>query len=679
MKQKNFIQPMEAKAYHLLPWERTENWLHTTFMKRRIHIFDKDGIKTGEIEVGENWDGILAFDKDNRIYVLLQYRQKNEKNENILLKRQLQIYDTQGYTIENQSEIEEIKGGSNYLTGEIVERMEVDSQGNIYCLKVSQGVEIMDKKLNSISRLQGKKFLDIDKDEEDNIIGLCYESGSQLYIEKISKKDQKTIWKKEHESNEAPKLIYYNETTKTLYGLNDKGIFKYDDKGKIKEYIADVIQLSGLSDIYRFIVDEGEKIYTFGKDGNQSKLLSYAKTEKKEQEEKEKKEILLYSYYPEENYIHQYMVNVIRKFEQKYPDIKIKFEIHNDLQQINTELLTGKGPDILCGIYPATAYITKGAFLDLNQMINGDSEFNMEDYNEAVIEGSKYGDGLYIMPIIYSKQFCIGNKKLLEDNNLKIDIEWTWRDLYEIMGKVKSKGIYAAPQYPDKYILYEMFRNSLNYFIDREKKEARFDAKEFRETLKLLKAISNGNFDHPEAKPYPKNGRNLEIIQNNTLFYSNFYLGRYDFAHVLSPYSETLLLPWPKPEYGNTEVFFAYNAAINSKSEYKDEAWKFIKHLLSEDIQFYIGEDDFTVNKKAGERLLEVQLEQLKKRGYDAYANLQAFKDINNSLNKNEALQVPDELFNTIWEEIDLYLSGSKNEEETIKVVQSKVELYLNE
>ncbi|SHI74403.1 hypothetical protein [Lutispora thermophila] len=72
--------------------------------------------------------------------------------------------------------------------------MEVDSQENIYCLKVSEGVEILDNKLKNIATLQGKKFLDIAIDEENNIIGLCYDSGSQSYIEKISTKDKKNIW-----------------------------------------------------------------------------------------------------------------------------------------------------------------------------------------------------------------------------------------------------------------------------------------------------------------------------------------------------------------------------------------------------------------------------------------------------------------------------------------------------
>jgi len=82
---------------------------------------------------------------------------------------------------------------------------------------------------------------------------------------------------------------------------------------------------------------------------------------------------------------------------------------------------------------------------------------------------------------------------------------------------------------------------------------------------------------------------------------------------------------------------------------------------------------------RATERLLEIQLERMKKNGFDADANPQAFKDISSSLNKNEALEVSDELLSTICEKTIVYLSSSKSEEEVVKAIQNKVELYINE
>jgi multiple sugar transport system substrate-binding protein len=139
------------------------------------------------------------------------------------------------------------------------------------------------------------------------------------------------------------------------------------------------------------------------------------------------------------------------------------------------------------------------------------------------------------------------------------------------------------------------------------------------------------------------------------------------------------LLPWPWGEYTDIRPFDAYNVSINSRSQVKEEAWEFVKFLLAEDTQFYLSERNFAVNRKADEKRIAVFDEELEKYNLLGEDNIKAISYIKNSINKNRALGVPDELFNTIWNEIKIYLSGSRSIEETAKVIQNKVELYLNE
>lgn len=104
-----------------------------------------------------------------------------------------------------------------------------------------------------------------------------------------------------------------------------------------------------------------------------------------------------------------------------------------------------------------------------------------------------------------------------------------------------------------------------------------------------------------------------------------------------------------------------------------------MKFLLAEDTQFYLSESNFAVNRKADEKRIAVFAEELEKYNLLGEDNIKAISDIKNSINKNGALGVPDELFNIIWNEIKIYLSSSRSIEETAKVIQNKVELYLNE
>ncbi len=655
------------------------------YYEKKIYIFDKEGTKAGEIEAGESWDGLLAFDKDNKLYALLQYRGKNDKNENILLKRKLQVCDAQSDAIENQSGIVEIKGDSKYLTGELVERIEADSKGNIYCLKVSEEVEVLDAKLKNVTALQGKKFLDIDIDEEDNIMGLCYDTSPEAYIEKVSGKDNKSIWKKNYNQSDVPESIYYNIKSKNLFILNSQGIASCDDKGNIKANIAKREKIEGLDNIFRFIIDEEENIYTLGKSGSAMKIIKYIKTQVDESDgtATAKKEINVYFYSPYPHHVRQEVMSIINKFHNAYPNIHVNLIETNDINQLNTEILAGKA-DILFGYYYVKDYISKNLLADLEEAAKNDADFYINDYIDNIIEASRYKEKLYIIPVLYEIQPFVGNKALLGKNNIELDIDWTWIDFYKAINKANEKGekCYGLLKImeDEDYWFQNTVRDILDYAIDWDKKEAKFESKEFLDTIKLLKEIKSCNrYIHPEAQSLVRGGRNKELIENETLFYPGWPVTYHNILIFRSYPEGIVVLPEPRSEYSNSIPFLSYNASILEGSSEKEEAWLFIKYLLSEDIQFYLSEKSMVINKEADNKRQEAVYEEFKNYNKDSKDAVEATNKIKSSLNKNSALRAPDELFNTIWEEIKAYLSGGKSAEETAKTIQNKVELYLNE
>lgn len=274
----------------------------------------------------------------------------------------------------------------------------------------------------------------------------------------------------------------------------------------------------------------------------------------------------------------------------------------------------------------------------------------------------------------------MGNEKLLKELEANPSIHWRWGDLHKIKEKIKNgnKNYYVLRKYDyDEYFWFEnIIRCDIDYYIDWDDKKASFDTKEFMDALKLLKSIKN-KFMYPEHTGSDEKG--LDTARKNILF-SAISTGSYHWINISNPYDEGMrLLPWPWGEYTDTRTFDAYNVSINSRSQNKEEAWEFVKYLLSEDIQFYLSENNFAVNRKADERRIAAFAEELEKYNLLGDDNIEAINDIKNSLNKNAALGVPDELFNTIWEEVKAYLCGSGSAEETAKVIQNKVELYLNE
>ncbi len=125
--------------------------------------------------------------------------------------------------------------------------------------------------------------MDIELDEEDNILILGYGSNLEAYIEKISGKTQKSIWKKTYKQTDMPESIYYNPKSKTLYCLTSQGIACLNDEGSIKGNIAGREQLGYLDNIFLLIVDEEENIYAQGRSNNTQKILKLTRTENNEE------------------------------------------------------------------------------------------------------------------------------------------------------------------------------------------------------------------------------------------------------------------------------------------------------------------------------------------------------------------------------------------------------------
>ncbi|HCJ56516.1 MAG TPA: hypothetical protein DHV55_03385 [Clostridiaceae bacterium] len=614
--------------------------------------------------------------------MLTQEYERNGDNEIIKIKRQLHIYSQENEEIAYESEIKEI-GNSENVKDEIIRKIKIDSRGNIYTLKLNGSIEIFDEKLNNLHKLEKDTYWDMDLDENDNLITLRYTKTYEKILEGMDTKKYSVIWQKEYPKEQGPYMIYYNKDTKTLYGLNRSIISKYDVEKDAISKLLDYSKLSAVEYVDAIAVDKDEVIYVCGSFKDESKLFQYIKTDEKTAAANDiKKEIN----FEARDYVN-YFSNAAKQFEKENPQIKVNVTNIVDIpyeeysERLNTELMVGKGPDIICGFgYYTKDYMDKGLMVNMDEMIKTDEEFHINDYYSSIIDGSRYNDCLYTLPLTYLFDCFVANEKLLEEKGIEISDDWTWKDFYKAV--TTDKRCYAIPQFEhdENYGLEDLIKDDADYYIDWKKKIARFDSKEFLAALKLLKSIKI-KFMHPEADASRRDADNLSKLEEAVLFYP-MYIGRYLDLNFFSRYSNgKIVLPSPKGEYSDAKTFKSFNASINDGSKNKEEAWKFVKYLLSEEIQFYISENDFVINKKADERRISEYLAKMKEtnRLEESNAYVENLNIIRSNLNNNSSFVPQDELFNTIWEEIKVYLSGSRSAEETAKTIQNKVELYLNE
>jgi len=97
--------------------------------------------------------------------------------------------------------------------------------------------------------------------------------------------------------------------------------------------------------------------------------------------------------------------NVALQYEKECPNVDIiindiiQISYEKTIKKLNTELMAGKGTDIINGYFPINDRKEKGMLVNLKEFINRDKSFDIKDYNENIINLSKAEYGFYSLSV----------------------------------------------------------------------------------------------------------------------------------------------------------------------------------------------------------------------------------------------------------------------------------------
>jgi len=157
--------------------------------------------------------------------------------------------------------------------------------------------------------------------------------------------------------------------------------------------------------------------------------------------EKAKDEVVQLTWYLHAQYGKEYFENdVIKPFQEKYPNIKIKATYTNDPeQQQKAELAAGAGPDILTsdGATTIREFAKVGYALPLDEYgkkYEWDKRFIPWAYNPMTVDGKLIG-----VPGKYETEVVYYNKKLFADNGW--ETPKSYQELLALSEAIAAKGL----------------------------------------------------------------------------------------------------------------------------------------------------------------------------------------------------------------------------------------------
>lgn len=358
--------------------------------------------------------------------------------------------------------------------------------------------------------------------------------------------------------------------------------------------------------------------------------------------------------------------------------------------KLSAELMAGKGPDIVLydssynGISNMEKMMALDVFADYNELIkndSSDSSIDLKNYNEVVMDSGIYNGKRYFMPISYMPNFLITTTKLSDEYSIDTSKSIT----YEKSPKVLSKYLNKAKKSENMSGFYNV-NEELYALID-----SNIDFFNKTNTLQSDKFLNNLNALSELILPADKNNSlgtdPLELVlKGNTMFASLYQITGsepngmgYIYYYFKSNSQTPLIMNNLSDSEDTSSAFIDKGFLINNNSDKKESAFKFVKYMLSEDVQCN-SEVGLPVNKAAQKKLIE-------EIDFDSY-NMEKDSDYNNFIsNYSNALDginkcgFRNDYFNNsiINDVVSKYVSGDITEKQFIKEIQGKTQLYLNE
>lgn len=295
------------------------------------------------------------------------------------------------------------------------------------------------------------------------------------------------------------------------------------------------------------------------------------------------------------------------------------------IQKLNTEMLSGKLPDMIdINTYsmPIEQYAAKGFLTDLYELIDADADLSRESFVQPVLKALESADGkLYQLPNTFAVSTAIALDKVAGDYDT-----WNLAAVKDAMTKLQDGATVFDVYRTKSDILSTCISRNIDAFVDWENGAAHFDSDEFKALLEFANSFPD-TYDWENADEEDQDSAQNRMNAGKQLMSSFYVSSLEDILYQLTGYNGKVKFVGYPSEDGTSNHAFQIDGAIAISSTCADKtaAWNFMKQFLNEEYQSSYNIWSFPINQAA----FDAKLKEMMTEEYQTDDNGNVMKDDN--------------------------------------------------
>ena len=355
------------------------------------------------------------------------------------------------------------------------------------------------------------------------------------------------------------------------------------------------------------------------------------------------------------------------------------------LSQLNTDILSGKMPDILLldSKMPLQSYISKNLLADVGKLMEEDKELDSGQFLENVLDAFRVNGTLYYVAPAFCVDTFVAKQSKAGDRT-----GWNQEEFFTVRAELPV-GMEMVSETSRYTYLQDYMRVCGREYVDMDQGICDFQSEAFRNTLEFSATLP----EYAERFQLEENSYDSRYIEDKALLQPVTIHSIPDLAQQIYGCmgEDIAYVGYPaESREGSCIRVCGMSFALSARSDKLDGAWEFVRTFLTEDFQ---RDGLYGVNGKSLPIRWDIFAERAKtaatQEGYcfinDEFMPVPAMtqEQIDRAVDFIKGLHnmaFEDEvIMNIIYEEAESFFRGQKTAEDAAGMIQNRVQLYLDE